>query len=239
MELQVFDLLLLFILAFVLSLIVGFNVIYLVNSKLNDLQINVPACPQPVCPTPVCSPVQYPYLIDNKTNEIKQYKMKQDKIEKFESVKSPSSDVLETTGSETQLQAQQDNISGYDSDTMESNNQKKENTINTCRPYTGRSIKENSYNTITTGFMLPSSNDPDNIVQQNIQMYVPSVYMNGIPSLRQSSNPNGNNDPYISGISYAAMDLEIPADIDQIGSIPINDSNADPVPITSTMSDSR
>lgn len=244
MELQLFDILLLFILAFVLSLVVGFNVLYMVNKKLNEIQINVPACPAPVCPTPVCSSVQYPYLVDNNAENTNSKhtdkKIIKQNIENFESVGTdkpvtkpnpdkadkPASNpasipaskpvlkdnfILKTDGTDTQLVKNDSNM-GY--------NLKQ----NTCRPYTGSNIKENSYNTITTGFMLPTSDNPDNIVKQQSQIYVPMTYM-GI-------------DPDISGISYAALDLENPADVDQIGAIPINDYTAEPVPISSTMSDS-
>lgn len=52
MEISKFDILILFILAIALALIIGANIIYLVNKKLNDIQINVPACPIPVCNCP-------------------------------------------------------------------------------------------------------------------------------------------------------------------------------------------
>jgi hypothetical protein len=47
MDISSFDLLLLFLLSLVLALIIGINVIYVVNYKLSDVEINVPSCPAP------------------------------------------------------------------------------------------------------------------------------------------------------------------------------------------------
>jgi hypothetical protein len=71
--------------------------------------------------------------------------------------------------------------------------------------------------------MVPNSNEPNRSVTQDIMVHVPRLYM--------------GKDPYISGISYAGASIEIPADIDQIGSIPVNDFDGDPVPIGSFMSE--
>jgi hypothetical protein len=72
-------------------------------------------------------------------------------------------------------------------------------------------------NNITPSFLMP-----DNVVKsQDVHFYVPNLYM--------------GFDPYIRGMSYANMSLEIPADIDQIGSIPVNDYQGDPMPIGSSI----
>lgn len=92
-----------------------------------------------------------------------------------------------------------------------------------CRPYTDGKIREQSYNQIKTSFMTPSSNVPDRIVQQDIQFYVPKVYM--------------GKDSTMSGVSYAGMNIETPADVDQIGSIPVNNYDGEPVPVTTFMID--
>ncbi len=47
MEINVLDILLLFILAIAVSLIIGFNVIYVVDKKMSDIKINIPTCPVP------------------------------------------------------------------------------------------------------------------------------------------------------------------------------------------------
>lgn len=320
MEIETFDILLLFTLALALAMIIGINVLYIVDKKLGDVQINVPACPKPfcprpVCPTPICSPKKMsnnvahttPHTTSKSLNDHIQKKVpdtihkvstkytskdgrctvdlnksfpmvsKKDNIrgdgenvESFEDVTKSNEDgnniqylgtnqtVLPMvitqdstpTTRNTILLKQGYNKTGGDKpnvgnditypsaddvvryrgpgcyqniDTKNIRKLKIDDVNNkTRRPYTDGSVREDSYNQIKSGFMTPSSNDPDRIVQQDIRFYVPRVYM-GV-------------DPYMSGISYAGMRLENPADIDQIGSIPVNNFNGEPVPISSFMS---
>ena len=42
MEISTFDLLLLFVLSLVLALMIGMNVVYVVNEKLSNIQVNMP-----------------------------------------------------------------------------------------------------------------------------------------------------------------------------------------------------
>ena len=67
--------------------------------------------------------------------------------------------------------------------------------------------------------MSPSANEPDRIVEQTINFYVPRLYM--------------GKDPFIRGTAYASLSIESPADIDQVGSIPVNDYDGEPVPVSS------
>lgn len=318
MEIETFDILLLFILALALALIIGINVLYVVDKKLGDVQINVPACPKPscprpVCPTPVCSPSrsgmsqigQNPVHVSSHTNNPRDSRSTQrtaksqsseqntgtshkvsakcqskdgrctvdlakpENIEGFEDVAKSNEDGNDSqylgtnqtvlpmvitqdstpTTRRTVLLRQGYNSTGadkpntgdsitYPSDAdvvryrgpgcyqnIDTKNVRKlkydEINDTTCRPYTDGSVREESYNDLSTRFMTPSSNDPDRIVQQDIRFYVPRVYM-GI-------------DPYMAGVSYASMSLEIPADIDQIGSIPVNDYDGEPVPVSAFM----
>lgn len=86
-----------------------------------------------------------------------------------------------------------------------------------CRPYTDNSITEGAVNSINASFLSPLTNDVKDIKSANIRFHVPKLYM--------------GRDPYISGVSYAKMSIGGPADIDQIGSIPINDYDEEPVPV--------
>ena len=47
MDINIFDIILLFILAITVSLIIGFNVMFIINKKLSDIKINIPMCPKP------------------------------------------------------------------------------------------------------------------------------------------------------------------------------------------------
>lgn len=91
-----------------------------------------------------------------------------------------------------------------------------------CRPYTDN-VKEDHANNIYTGFMSPMTNDVTDRKYSKIQFYVPKLYM--------------GKDPYISGVSFALLgsDIEIPADIDQIGSIPVDDFSGEPIPVNSSI----
>lgn len=295
MEIDALDILLLFILAIALAMIIGMNVLYVVDKKLSDIQINVPACPEcpkPVCPQPICSPTGRPGSIyetgPKAETETKQTQSQTQNnlpkhsetetnlkpshhlsIERFEDVRKSNEDgnnaqYLKTnqtvlpmvitqnntpTNRETILLKQGYNSIGSDKPNtgdmitypssddivryngpgcyqdIDTKNVRKlkfdEINNKTCRPYTGKNIKEDSYNTIKTSYISPSSNNPDRVIKQDVKFYVPRVYM-GI-------------DPYMSGVSYAGMSIEIPADIDQIGSIPVNDYDGEPVPVSAFM----
>jgi hypothetical protein len=291
MEIETFDILLLFILALAIAMIIGANVLYMVDKKLGNVQINVPACPKPLCPRPICPSIHtsVEHNVSKKhSSKDKKYSVDLTKgsetllkiknkivdvstdIEKFEDVGKSNEDgnnaqYLKTNQTVLPMVITQDTTptkrntillkQGYNNTGADKTNTG--NTITyppaddvvryrgpgcyqnidtknirklrvddmndkTCRPYTDGSVREASYNQIRSGFMTPSSNEPNRIVQQDIRFYVPRVYM--------------GTDPYMSGISYAGMNLENPADVDQIGSIPVNDFNGEPVPIGSFMS---
>jgi len=82
-----------------------------------------------------------------------------------------------------------------------------------CRPQ----VTDNSYNRVVAG-MIGANGETDT---RDIRFYVPRVYM--------------GEDPQIKGVEYANMYLEIPADVDQIGSIPVNNYDGEPVSIGSSV----
>ena len=82
-----------------------------------------------------------------------------------------------------------------------------------CKPC----LAMNRVNTLNAGFLTADGK----IVDQHIKFDVPKLYM-GI-------------DPYMRGVSYANMSIESPADIDQIGSIPVNNYDGEPVPLSGFM----
>jgi hypothetical protein len=88
------------------------------------------------------------------------------------------------------------------------------------RPYGGL-LREGAVNKLNVKFMSPQSNDPNDIKSSNVDLYVPRLYM--------------GKDPNILGISYASLSLETPADVDQIGSIPVDNYTGEPVAIDSMM----
>lgn len=279
MEIDIFDMLLLFILAIALALIIGVNVMYVVDKRLSDIQINVPACP--ACPPCIVPNYQisksqaknnhFAQELTINQSSADQNKPEQEYVEGFNTIGKSNEDgdneiflgthqtVLpmivtqdsdknnrktlmlrqgySTTGSDTPntgdliTYPSSDDILRYQGpgcfQGIDTKNvrQVKIDEINatSCRPYTGDAIKEDSVNHMRVKFMVPSSNEPDRSVTQDIMIHVPRLYM--------------GKDPYISGISYAGASIEIPADIDQIGSIPVNDFDGDPVPIGSFMNE--
>lgn len=87
-------------------------------------------------------------------------------------------------------------------------------TKTSCSPYTDKNTVEGKMNNVTVTFMSTSSNDINDIKSSTIPFFVPHVYM---------------KDPeYRNIVNYTN---EIPADVDQIGSIPVNDYDKEPDPI--------
>lgn len=280
MEISKFDILILFILAIALALIIGANIIYLVNKKLNDIQINVPACPIPVCNCPtsnntslLAEPNNVQELIESQ-NRIDNYSESEslnasETVESFSPNTTATSDTVNTSNNNIDINndkvRQRPVIVTADSSPIKKkallfkqgytiNNEKSPNfqdkitypdaddilryngygcyknidtknirkvtakdiNIGSCRPYTGKTV-EGSINTVDASFFSPMTNEVNDIKSSNIQFYVPKLYM--------------GRDPYISGVSYAKMAIGGPADVDQIGSIPVNDYDGEPVPV--------
>jgi hypothetical protein len=266
-EMSAFDILLLFIIAMTASIIIGVTILYFVDKKLNDISINVPACPAPVCPVPICpgafaqpetinnseeSPESEAENIEEFVDVLKSNEGKNDEYLQTNQTVLPM--VITTNGNKNNkeriLLKQGYNSNGSDTpntgdlitypnaddvmryrgpgcyQNIDTKNVRKLklNEINTktCQPYTDKSIRENAYNKVTTKFITPTPANGSNVATRDAYIFVPKLYM--------------GKDPYIDGISYATKTIEIPADIDQIGSIPVNDYDGEPVPIGSFMS---
>lgn len=281
MDLHTFDILMLFLLAVALAMAMGIGIVYFVDKKLSDVQINVPACPRPICPKPTCYPSE-----GNNNNEVVDNTFKDDNNENFQMMATNSalakndgvnmdSDYTEiyedgipfsnpTNPNGTSIPPMvltQDSDSkttktillrqGYSSIPPDSQNkgdnitypsaddvvryngdgcfkgqdmryirkmEAKDLVTKSCRPYTDLKTKEGSINNKKLKMMTAGSNSANYVVEENINFYVPRLYM--------------GKDPTISGISYAQMNIENPADIDQIGSIPVDDYSGEPVPVS-------
>lgn len=89
-----------------------------------------------------------------------------------------------------------------------------------CKPYidktklTSGKIVEGDINVVDSCFMSPMSNDITDRKCLQMKFMVPKVYM--------------GTDPYISGVDYTDMAIESPADVDQLGSNPLNNFDSDP-----------
>lgn len=317
MEIKTFDILLLFILAITVALIIGINVIYVVDKKLSDIKINVPPCPVPNVyirtPSGMLTKIEVDHIdrsnldriiVDNRT-EIpgnnntsetvnRRIPYQHPKIRKpindpipnikipigygrtihshtdnrrinngdmgtsqpvkafegFESVQKSNDGpnakplVVNDNGKLEKVLLRQ----GYSTDGNDTNNTGDKITypdsssivrysqpgcyrdLNTAsvrrvsvdninKPNCKLQATDGKMNNYKTGFMTACGN----IVNQNVDFYIPRVYM-GV-------------DPYIRGSGYAEMQLEQPADIDQIGSIPVNNWDGSPQPIGSFITD--
>lgn len=300
MEIQVFDILLLILITIALALIMGSGIIYFVDKKLNDIQINVPACPVPVCPTPVCTnqETKSDYNQGNQESRQKEETIEDNK-EEFQtfaldplSVAHAMNDGIDLDSNYAPIEKQliddsgitirpepvnpngqpiaplvltQDSENnkakmillrqGYSSSPTDTSNigdkitypdaddvvryngdgcykdddirymrklQEKDLITDSCRPYAA-STKEEAYNKYKLRMMTAGSNSANYAVDEKINFYVPRLYM--------------GRDPTISGVSYAQMSVETPADIDQIGSIPVDNYDGEPVPLSAFSND--
>jgi hypothetical protein len=310
MDLKTFDIILLFILAITVSLIIGFNVVYLVDKKIGDITINVP---KPVCPTPNIVikafdgsfskiPIKYVGEVsnnpnsNNSKNSNNSNNLNKPYVENFTSLEKNRDDggnlISATIKSGTEREQLQlstgysdysdsdyygyvddtdysgsnfsndssidasmsgyigssnsmgsatgpvnestriankmmyprdDNIIRYDGtgcySGITNNTIKKKVDNKKNEPLCRSSVKTDKINNVKTGIISASGE----VVLNNINFYVPKTYMGG--------------DPFIRGSNFGAIDFEPQADIDQIGSIPVNDYHGNPVPIGSTFDD--
>lgn len=253
MELTIFEILLLFIFAIAISFLIGLNVLHVVDKRLNDIQINVPTCPK--CPSdsknnseklesftttfidsfneqiinePLVEPAnlsarsslcnsRYPLIIDSVNNrdllslDDKELLLRQGYLSHIDDkiINPLTDDSISYNGTKCLVNCNNDEQTRIVS--CRQVNKRK------CRPYIDK-IEEGNINVIRSGFMSPMSNKISDVRYGNMKFYVPKVYM-------------GDN-PYISGVNNNDVSLESPADIDQIGSDPLNDSDTLPVPIS-------
>lgn len=83
-----------------------------------------------------------------------------------------------------------------------------------CQPYSDNKAVDGRMNHVNVSFMSTSTNGINDIKTNNIPFYIPYVYM---------------HDPQYK--SYRSDFGEQPADVDQIGSIPVNNYDKEPVPV--------
>lgn len=282
-DIKTFDIVLFFILAITVSLIIGINVLYVVDKKLSDIKINVPPCPTPniyiqsangqnkkidVSNVEMKSSNNYPSVINNKkiegfgnigniaksNNDINELPLAvmnvknghENQILLRQGYNSSGSDLSNTFSQTKPISSTGDNVNDMVryprasdvvrySDTVcykggepqhirQLELRNTENQQNKDRPLKRSNVEicndqvyRSDLNNIKTGFINASGET----VAHNIDFYVPNTYM--------------GQDPFMRGVSYANLSIESPADVDQIGSIPVNDYDGEPIPIGALM----
>jgi hypothetical protein len=186
MNINTFDILLLFILAITVSLIIGFNVMFIVNKKLSDIKINIPACPKPN----IYIKSENGYLSKIEVDNVKRNNDKKT-VENFDN--------------------------NYKKQIIETFKPSVNNTVNNVKQkeYVSN-VDMDKYNNYSTGYITADGR----ILNQNVSVFMPKVYM--------GTDPYGGR-----GLSYAKQSIETQADIDQIGSIPVNNYKGAPKAIPS------
>jgi hypothetical protein len=259
MEINMTDMLLLFVLAVILAIIIGINVIFVVDKRLSDIKINVPSCPAPNfyinTNTGSIRKVELqdtPLVLDNRKNT-------NTGVEKFNNITKSNENnnehsshvnesilplvVTNDVYDKNKTHNHHTNVTlirdGYhktssdkpntgelilypdDSDTfiyktnalnMVDNRKIQSNMHNIPSEVKGQLYKSNTIKTkIMTG---------NGIVDQNITLTMPKLYMGAVG-------------PNMRGFDSGGLSIERPADIDQIGSIPVNDYYGEPLPSNS------
>lgn len=207
MEIKTFDLLLLFILAITVALIIGFNVIYIVDKKLNNIKINIPPCPKPNV---------YLKMDGNNISQIgfgDNYKDSNYMDSNYVDSNYVDSNYKDSNYKDSKKNEFFDTIDrniylsqGYNDESC----QRKVSINNFDRLVCTKNNRYDMNNNITTEYIAADGS----ILNQNVDFYVPRVYMDtGVSS------------------SYIDMTLDQHADVDQIGSMPINDYLGEPEPV--------
>ena len=290
MQIQISDLLLLFVLAVAVSLIVALNVLFIVNKKLNNLHVNVPRCPVPMIyiqnehgkikhikqsyaqstgirteafqstprdtqpsakpPTPpsaivtqytdehATEPIRSPTyadlvksdpdnLIDTETNQqakTNTYPLIIDPLSRTDKKTLVLRQGYHSTGADTPNRGDQirypdaDDVFRYNGHGCYQDADKRQirrvKIADKETPMCRSQVTDNHTNHMNVGFLTATGE-----YMNQIDWYVPRVYMGG--------------DPWIGGTRYANQRIESPADVDQIGSIPVNNYDGEPVPVNS------
>lgn len=266
MNISAFDILLLFLLAIVVSMIVSTNVMYMIEKKMSDISINIPEhqYPQPNIfiqtengkVRRVMMTTDDQTIFQNENNQIEQFNglIAKDNVSDSLTDNGIRSTVVETDTNKPRLFLRQ----GYHTSPSERNFVNRGDAIMNPRHddilrYNGPGCYENlekkgirkvqlvnkpnqqrcedklypaAVNTVRTQTMTAGGT----IVDKNVNFYIPYTYL-GVAGQR-SGMPTG----YPSWANIARMDGE-PADIDQIGAIPVNNYEGDPVPIGSILMD--
>lgn len=236
MDISAFDLLLLFILAMVLALIIGLNVIFVIDKKLSDVVINVPKCPIPNIILQTDDKMIKGKIISNNINE--NYKNENYNNEGFNNIE----------GFETMNTSKNNNnLGGYSNNSVLLSDGKISNIHFNAnpRPITHRCAQLTSNQNISNttlrkndGTICPDDFNLNNdnyyrqtivgadgkTTTQNVNLYVPRTYLGGHVL---------SNGRLVRGGNFSNKIYEKQADVDQIGSIPVNNYRGEPIPIDS------
>ena len=210
MDIGTVDILLLFVLAITLSLLIAFNVIFVVDKKLSNIKINVPAC---------SSPSIYVNTLNGTMRKMKDIDVK----EGFKNIKSTNKTISNSEddngnneylmeANKTVLPLLVNNGSDTNRKTVLLKDAYETGKIDqTCRPSIGQTNPHIRTNTFNSQILTANG-----IKNNNITLAVPKLYM-------------GNVDGYSSLDTQHILETE--ADVDQIGSIPVNDYTGQPSPV--------
>ena len=259
MDLEAFDIFVLLLLAIVVSIVIGINVTYVIDKKMSDMTINIPQCPQPAIYVQTEDGKVTRVLmkrIDSDNGEV---------VEGFDTMVVRKNDLLDdkqdneikSTIIETDTNKPRIYLSqGYHSTPSERNMVNRDEKImnpdhNDILRYNGPGCFEQvdankvrrvqlsnkpdqqrcedrlniaAVNTVRTKTLTASGN----IVDKHVNFYVPQTYLGAAG--QRSGMPTGY--PEIDGFT---RDNGQPADVDQIGSIPVNNYEGEPVPVGSVL----
>jgi hypothetical protein len=226
MDLTLFDILLLFIIAISISLVIGGTILYVVDKRLNNIQINIPTCP-------ISTSEKFADIsINNNIDDPIKYIIPDSDIEHFTS--NCSDNIFQNKNSigstkehypllDYEISALKKDIllrQGYSQHQNINSDNNRNLSFDQINKRTNLShidkIMNDGVNIINIGIMSPQTNKINDIKHTKIKFHVPEIYM--------------NNDPYISGLDYDDMSLENPSDVDQIGSTPLIDYDMEPIP---------
>lgn len=239
MEISGINLIILVILLIAMSIIISMNVLSVIDKKLSDISINIPTdhrCNTHVDNTPTI-------LIRTEQGKISKIELiKNKKIENFgDSTKaeptsllkqgyhSNPSDPLTVNRGDKIYYPDQDDILRYDGQACyenRSNNEVRKVQLQVAdKPIVQKCEGGLNIAKVNSVRKLTLTADGE-IVDQNVDFYIPETYLGvsgqrgamitGYPSFENKSHDQGE-----------------PADIDQIGSIPVNNYKGEPVPIGS------
>jgi hypothetical protein len=260
MEISAFNILILVLLTIAVSVVISMNVMNMVEQKMSDISINVP---QPQCPKPTVlirtenGEIVKVELVDSSNNN-------GTNVEGFNSIvgKNDLTDLVSDNGVQSTIIATDSNKpriflrQGYHTTPSERNMVNRDDAIRNPRyddilRYNGPGCFENASSerirrvqlvdepavdkcktrpqiaAVNTGRRLTLSASGE-VVDQHVNYYVPQTYLGAAG--QRSGMPTGF--PALDNIARTSGE---PADVDQIGAIPVNNFEGEPVPIGSIL----
>lgn len=225
MNIDAFSLLILFILAIVVSLIIGINVIYIVDNKLSDIVINIPQS--------LCQNVSENYGHNKKVIEKFADVPKNNNVDAIEYLNEIPSNRYNNPERNKKLLKQGYLFNIYRTNTYDimypevddifkfddNGNHQNINTVrrisinNINEPICDPQLKKNIVHFVRDPILMADGS----IMDVNAKIFIPKTYMGGYLNIK--------------GYNYGDTTLETNSDIDQIGSIPTNDYYGEPKPI--------